>query len=213
MADDPTVTPLASPITVGELTDVPVPLSPIAAQFHQEVANRVAHRFPNVTAMNAWAAGDGALAFALPARFYVRTAGAWRPVPFYDELQAIADRLVTSAMIQDATIVAADLAPSVLSTAWTSFGDTGSNWTGESGYYKRLGNSVHFHFQGALAAAGITPIYTLPVGYRPAGTLYFNNYPGATGWQIAPDGLVSLLAPTTGAQIGIVYALDATFPV
>jgi hypothetical protein len=212
MADDPTPTPTAAPITVGELTDVPVPLSPIAAQFHQEVANRVAHRFPNVTAMNAWAAADGSLAFSLPPRFYVRTAGAWRPVPFYDELQALADRPVTSPMIQDGTILPADLDPSVLSGAWTQIGDTGSNWNSEFGFYKRLGNIGHFHFQGVLAASGIAVIYDrLPAGMRPGVQLIF-GWPPVT-WVIGTDGVVQVIGGFTSGQVGFYYCFNATFPV
>jgi len=64
------------PITVGELTDVPAPESPINAQFHQEVANRIVHRFASVAAMNGWAAGNGSLAFVAPDH-YRRVGGAW----------------------------------------------------------------------------------------------------------------------------------------
>jgi hypothetical protein len=67
---------MADPITVGELTDVPAPESPVNAQFHQEVANRIAHRFADHTAMNAWAASNGSLAFVAP-NHYRRTGGLW----------------------------------------------------------------------------------------------------------------------------------------
>lgn len=66
------------PITVGELTDVPAPLSPVNAQFHQEVANRIVHRFASASAMNAWAAAPGSLAFAADTNaLYLRYGGAW----------------------------------------------------------------------------------------------------------------------------------------
>lgn len=45
---------MADPITVGELIDVPAPQSPINAQFLQEVANRIQHRYPNLAALNGW---------------------------------------------------------------------------------------------------------------------------------------------------------------
>ena len=64
------------PITVGELTDVPAPESPINAQYMQEVANRIVHRFASVAAMNGWAAANGSLAFVAP-DIYNRVAGAW----------------------------------------------------------------------------------------------------------------------------------------
>jgi hypothetical protein len=64
------------PITVGELSDVPAPLSPVNAQFHQEVANRIVHRFGTVAAMNAWAAANGSLAFVAPT-IYLRQGGTW----------------------------------------------------------------------------------------------------------------------------------------
>lgn len=67
------------PITVGELVDVPAPQSPVNAQFHQEVAHRIVHRFPTVQAMNAWGAGNGSLAYVGPT-LYLRQNGAWVPM-------------------------------------------------------------------------------------------------------------------------------------
>jgi hypothetical protein len=71
---------MASPITVGELTDVPAAGSNVAANFHQEVANRVVQRFANFAALNAWAAGDGSQGYTVDTRrVWLRVAGAWRP--------------------------------------------------------------------------------------------------------------------------------------
>lgn len=80
MATDPNVSVLAAgpPITVGELVDVPAPNSPINAQFHQEIANRVVQRFPTVAARDAWAAADGSLAYVTATKnHYRRVNGAW----------------------------------------------------------------------------------------------------------------------------------------
>jgi hypothetical protein len=41
------------PITIGELTDVPAPGSPIASQWTQEVSGRIFHRFATAAARNA----------------------------------------------------------------------------------------------------------------------------------------------------------------
>jgi hypothetical protein len=80
----------ANPITIGELTDVPAPQSPVNAQFHQEVANRIIHRFPNVAAMNAWAAANGSMAFAVDvAAHYRRTAGAWQRIATQADIDSI----------------------------------------------------------------------------------------------------------------------------
>lgn len=78
----PVVTPQAvAPITVGELTDVPAPGSPIAAQWAAEVSNRIVHRFANYTAVNAWAAANGSFAVALDTgQIWERKAGIWIPL-------------------------------------------------------------------------------------------------------------------------------------
>jgi hypothetical protein len=72
------VTPLAAnpPVTIGELTDVPAPGSPIASAWAQEVTNRIVHRFPTTAALNAWAAAPGSRAYVTADdRFYARVAG------------------------------------------------------------------------------------------------------------------------------------------
>lgn len=80
------------PITVGELNDVPAPQSPVNAQFHQEVANRIAHRFPTEAAMNAWAAANGSLAYVVATnQHYGRLGGAWWALTYQARLdQAVA---------------------------------------------------------------------------------------------------------------------------
>jgi len=70
----PAVSPLV--ITVGELTDVPSPGSPIASKWAQEVSNRVVQRFANKAALDTWAAANGSVAAVGPA-LYLRIAGAW----------------------------------------------------------------------------------------------------------------------------------------
>ena len=205
---------MASPITIGELTDVPAPNSPINAQFHQEVANRIVHRFATVAAMNASNLTTGSMAYVTATNtYYVHRGGfGFVEITYAASLQALADRPVTSAMIQDGTIVEADLNKFVLNGAWTNIGDTGSNWTQEYGHYKRLGNVGHFHFNGVLAAAGITTIYSaLPVWMRP-GSPIIVGWPPAQ-WVIESSGLVQLLAATTAGMVGSWYGFNATFPV
>lgn len=68
----------AAPITIGELTDVPAPLAPIRSQWAQEVTNRCVHRFTTNAQMNAWAAGDGSLAYTTESKgLWLRRNGAW----------------------------------------------------------------------------------------------------------------------------------------
>lgn len=205
---------MASPITIGELTDVPAPNSPVNAQFHQEVANRIVHRFATDAALYAWSgAADGSVAYSAESHtFSVRHTGYWRPVALKSELDALAARPVTSAMIQDATIMPVDLNAVVLNEAWGTIGDTGSNWTSEYGYYKRLGNIGHFHFQGVLAAQGIAVIYSaLPPFMRPGAQLIF-GWPPVT-WVIGTDGVVQVIGGFTPSQVGFYYGFDATYPV
>ena len=77
------------PITVGELVDVPAPESPVNAQFHQEVAHRIVHRFPTQAAVSAWAAGNGSLAYAADVQIlYVRRSGDWWPVALQSSVDA-----------------------------------------------------------------------------------------------------------------------------
>jgi len=78
------------PITVGELVDVPAPESPVNAQFHQEVAHRIVHRFPTQAAVTAWAAGNGSLAYASDVQIlYVRRGGDWWPVALQSSVDAV----------------------------------------------------------------------------------------------------------------------------
>ena len=84
----------ANPITVGELTDVPAPNSAVNAQFHQEVANRITHRFATIAQMNAWAAANGSVAWNAEANaHYGRLSGAWYQLARQDALVAIRDNL------------------------------------------------------------------------------------------------------------------------
>lgn len=70
------------PVTVGELTDVPAPGSPIASAWAQEVSNRIMNRFATKTALDAWAAANGSIGFtADTGTTWVRVAGVWRPSP------------------------------------------------------------------------------------------------------------------------------------
>jgi hypothetical protein len=81
------VTPLAAnpPITIGELTDVPAPGSPIASAWTQEVTRRTMHRFATVAARDAAypaaAAGAGALCITLDTAtvWVVNNAATWVP--------------------------------------------------------------------------------------------------------------------------------------
>jgi hypothetical protein len=77
------VQPLATvpPITVGALTNVPVPGSQIAAQWAQDASGMVVHRFANKAALTAWAAPNGAVAVAADTGvMWRRIGGAWSQV-------------------------------------------------------------------------------------------------------------------------------------
>lgn len=58
------VTPRAAapPMTIGELTNVPVPGSQLAAQWAQDVSSRIVQRFPDIATLKAWTAPVGAYA-------------------------------------------------------------------------------------------------------------------------------------------------------
>jgi hypothetical protein len=72
---------LVPPITIGELTNVPTPGSQLAAQWAQDVSSRVIQRFPNGTALTAWAAPVGAYAEQTDtAVLWRRTAAGWSQV-------------------------------------------------------------------------------------------------------------------------------------
>jgi len=97
---------MANPITIGELTDVPAPNSPINAQFHQETANRIVHRFATLALMNGWAAGNGALAWCAETTLhYGRVGGVW--VPF--ALKATTDTLPRGLMARAVGIYGQDI--------------------------------------------------------------------------------------------------------
>lgn len=142
----PTPNPLAAnPITVGELTDVPAPQSPVNAQFHQEVANRIVHRFPNAAAMNAWAAANGSLAFTTDSgTLHERRAGAWAAIP----LQSALDSLTTIVNNNAATAAAASSAAAqgligVAYAGYVSFGTSSTvlvsiTWTADPNRWYRI---------------------------------------------------------------------------
>ena len=71
--------PLAAnpPVTIGELTDVPAPGSPIASQWAQEVSGRIIHRFGTVAAMNASNLGAGASARVGDVEYICVAVGSW----------------------------------------------------------------------------------------------------------------------------------------
>ena len=104
---------MADPITIGELTDVPAPNSPINAQFHQEVANRIAHRFGSVALMNGWAASNGSLAYAIDTGLiYWRTGGAWVPIAANTDMIAAPLGILARAVVtatQDISTTMVDL--------------------------------------------------------------------------------------------------------
>jgi len=63
------------PITVGSLTNVPVPGSQIAAQWAQDVSALAVHKFTTTALLKAWAAPQGAWAVALDTGVLWRRAG------------------------------------------------------------------------------------------------------------------------------------------
>jgi len=85
------------PITVGELVDVPAPESPVNAQFHQEVAHRIIHRFATVPTKNTWAAANGSMAFVTATgTHYLRQGGAWVALALQSAVDAANANIVTT---------------------------------------------------------------------------------------------------------------------
>lgn len=69
------------PITIGSLTNVPVPGSQIAAQWAQDVSSIALHRFANLATIGGWAAPNGAHAIAVDTGVeYRRIGGVWSQV-------------------------------------------------------------------------------------------------------------------------------------
>lgn len=69
------------PITIGELNNVPTPLSDIKSNWAQDATARVVHRFASVGAMAASNLTDGALA-TVGGIYYGRVAGVWTEFAF-----------------------------------------------------------------------------------------------------------------------------------
>jgi hypothetical protein len=67
------------PITIGALTNVPVPGSQLAAQWAADASGMVVHRFATTAALKAWSsAQNGTFAVAVDTGvLYRRTAGGW----------------------------------------------------------------------------------------------------------------------------------------
>ena len=66
------------PITIGSLTNVPVPGGQIAAQWAQDVTSIALHRFASKASLNAWAPPNGALAVTMDnGLVFHRVTGAW----------------------------------------------------------------------------------------------------------------------------------------
>ena len=69
------------PITVGSLTNVPVPGGQIAAQWAQDVSSIALHRFASKASLDAWAAPAGAYAVTSDtSTLWRRVGGAWSQV-------------------------------------------------------------------------------------------------------------------------------------
>lgn len=227
--------PTSPPITVGELTDVPAPNSPINAAYMQEVADRIIHRFTTVAAMNAWAAANGAMAYSADTgKHYLRRAGAWWPLVYEGSPGSVptaalvdgsvttpklADGSVTSAKIADGTIQPGDLAASVLSGDTVALSPTGggSNFTGTVGWFKKLGNMVFFHMQAQTTGVEGIDIYSpIPAGMAPTFQHAFagcalNN---GVGWGFYTDvsaGVIRGFNPLVGVPAGWTFVFDAAW--
>lgn len=163
------------PITIGELTDVPAPGSGVKSSWHQEITNRIPHRFATAAARNtSWPAATAGL-------------GA----------------LSVTQDTQTVWIVANDPTPTwrVLAGwrgAWTLVTAFQSGWTNfNGGYqparYRQVGDQVFL--EGLIAGGAIgSPAFFLPVGFRPASQHQFaqvsnglyGNLLVAPGGQVQP---------------------------
>lgn len=144
------------PITVGELADVPAPNSPVNAQFHQEVANRIVHRFVSVAQMNAWAAGNGSLAYVGPT-LYLRHGGAWVAMAPQANVDAADANLQNQ--INSVNAGASNSAQGLLAVSYAGFAELNTNtqvvcsvsWTASPGrWYRLVGDVVRIN-------SGFTP--------------------------------------------------------
>lgn len=138
-----------------------------------------------------------------------------------DELLAVATELGTAPRGSFATVkdrlIDHETKLADLNSAWIGFSG-GGNWSGSAGYYKRVGNIVFFRFQGTQSSAGgIEIYYTLPAGYRPAGTYYFTggevNTGSGKGFYVNSSGMVEANGAFGSGTNGYVWVFECWFPV
>jgi hypothetical protein len=140
------------PVTIGELTDVPAPGSPIASPWAQETTNRIMHRFVNVAERDAkWpaaVAGSGALCVTTgDGTVYVALAGLWNAYAWPQSYPWIAPTMLNSWV----AVAAGYLLP---------------------GYRKigvAAGDMIQVRGQIKSGSAAVAA-FTLPAGYRPPAT-------------------------------------------
>lgn len=152
------------PITVGELNDVPAPLSPVNAQFHQEVANRIIHRFVTEAALIAWAAANGSMAYVTSNNtHYARRAGSWWPLTYQANLDQANANLINAinnvqANLNNTNANLATYPQGMLSVAYAGFAELNTSsqvvcsvtWSADpSRWYRLIGDIVRIN-SGAI---------------------------------------------------------------
>lgn len=102
------------PITVGALTNVPVPGSQLAAQWAADASGMVVHRFATTAALKAWTPAAGVFAVAVDTGvLWRRAAGGWtQQTPWIGAAFGTSDTPVDTNPITLATVnIPADPAP------------------------------------------------------------------------------------------------------
>jgi hypothetical protein len=167
----------AAPITIGELTDVPAPGSPIASQWAQEVTRRSLHRFASIAARDAAypAAGAGQGAQCVVAQIvYVSNGANWLPIPNY---------------LMGVVVLGANVGNAAGQAALTVY---------TYGQFALLEGVVQVSIP--MTADATMPIGTAPAGFRPVhisnGVARYVSVAGSVN-QICPASIDTLGAITT----------------
>lgn len=187
--------PLAvPPITVGELTNVPAPGSPIAAQWAQDVSSRVVQRFPTKAALDAWVPANGARGYTLDANVeYVRVSAGWaRITPLFGWASGFPGIWSPSSTSQLTVEIPADPGPRVARvTLYLAI--TNSLTAGFDDYFWGLKGVDHLARR--IAA-------TDPVNHFASGTLVAQLTPGVayTAWCALDRHGTGTTAQTTAPQ-------------
>lgn len=174
------------PITIGELVDVPSPLSLLASPWAQDVSERVVHRFGSTAELATWNyAPDGSVAYVTGATqaLYVRKSGAW---------VTVLPASTTTAWVN-----------ATMTGTWVNFG--GGNQVAQ---YRMVADIVYIRGLIKSGTLGSTA-FTLPVGFRPPANVRvpISSALGTAGGlpyvAVSPAGAVSAGDMASNANVSI----------